>query len=101
MVPAARADPLVQRRERRLIVHAGLLRHFDRVLQLVAEDRDRIVGRAAQRDLDAHVALAVRGRQHHHPPLERARQPRHFLDVDDDVAVFAGAPSGARTSASD
>src|SRR4029453_18369028 len=61
---------------------------FDRVTKLVAEDRDRIVRRAAPRELDPQIAKTVRRRQHEEPSLEGARQTRDVLDVHVHVALL-------------
>src|SRR5258708_22445884 len=48
-IAAAHPDPLVQGHQPGLVVDGDLLSHFNRVLQLVSEQDDRLLGRAAPR----------------------------------------------------
>lgn len=72
MRAGAYADPRVQRFHAFLVGDVDRVGDFHRMPQFVAEQRDRIFRRTAQRDLNAHVAMAVRRRQDHQPSFERA-----------------------------
>ena len=83
------ADVRVQHNERLLINYPRGSSDLRRVLQLVPEDRHRLIVWQSSVKVDAHVPLCSGG-CHEQRAASRPPALHLFLDMDDDVAAFKG-----------